>query len=100
MNLLNDTPIPSSSPLAEMAMSWVCHFNTSQYHRKGYLMLHHLAGGTIQVANLDNYNWHPQGDGNKRMAICNVHKKDYYLEVLRHKRVWIGATDKSFSITQ
>ena len=22
-------------------------------------MLHHLAGATIQVANLVNYNWHP-----------------------------------------
>ena len=26
MNLLNDTPIPSPSPLAEMAMIWLCHF--------------------------------------------------------------------------
>ena len=28
-------------------------------------MLHHLAGATIQVANLVNYNFHPQEDGNK-----------------------------------
>ena len=29
-------------------------------------MLHHLAGATIQVANLDNYNCHPQEDGKKK----------------------------------
>ena len=28
-------------------------------------MLHHLAGATIQVANLFNYNCHPQENGNK-----------------------------------
>ena len=37
-------------------MNWVGHFNfatiyTGNFHRKGYLMLHHLAGATIQVAN-------------------------------------------------
>ena len=35
------------------------------FHRKDYLMLHYLAGATIQVANLANYNCHPQeGDNN------------------------------------
>ena len=29
-------------------------------HRMGYLMLHHVAGATIQVANLVNYNCHPR----------------------------------------
>ena len=29
--------------------------HTGNFHRKGYLMLHHLAGATIQVANLVNY---------------------------------------------
>ena len=39
-----------------MAMSWSCHFivvtqrdNTGNFHRKVYLMLHHLAGTTIHV---------------------------------------------------
>ena len=33
MNLLNGTPISSPSPLAERAMSWVCHFDAvTQYN--------------------------------------------------------------------
>ena len=38
-------------------MSWLCHFNvhTGNFHIKGYLMLHLLAGATMQVANLINY---------------------------------------------
>ena len=50
-------------------MSWVCHFSvvTPCYiHAKGYLMLHHSAGATIQIANLVHYNCHPQVDGNER----------------------------------
>ena len=47
-------------------MSWVFHFNVvasfkrhaSNFHRKGYLMLQHVAGATIQVANLVNYKRH------------------------------------------
>ena len=47
-----------------MAMGWVCHFNavtqkshnetihTGNFHRKGYLMLHHLASATIQLCKL------------------------------------------------
>ena len=31
-------------------------------------MLHHLAGATIQVASLVNFNCHPEQDGNKGMA--------------------------------
>ena len=64
MTLLNDAPSSSPSSRAEMAMSWVCHFNvvtprdnaniSGNFHRKGYLMLHHLAGATIQVASLVN----------------------------------------------
>ena len=39
--------------------------HTGNFHRKGYLLLHHLAGASIQVANLVNYNCHPQEDGKK-----------------------------------
>ena len=46
-------------------MSSVCHFSnvTHRYdiHGKGYLMLHHLPGATLQVAHLVNYNCHPLG---------------------------------------
>ena len=57
--LSNDTYTPSSSPspLTEMAMSLVCHFSVETpcyIHGKCYLMLHHLAGATIQFANLVN----------------------------------------------
>ena len=50
-------------------MSSVGHFNifehhetihTGNFHREGYLMLHHLAAATKQVAKLFNYNCHPQ----------------------------------------
>ena len=65
-DLLNDTPTSSPSPLAEMAMRWVGHFSavtheahTGNFHGKVYLMLHHLAGATIQIANLVNYNCQP-----------------------------------------
>ena len=34
--------------------------HTGNFHRKGYLMLHHLVGATIQIANVVNYNCHPQ----------------------------------------
>ena len=43
-----------------MAMSWLCHFSdviglhTGNFHRNDYLMLHHLAGATIQVETLVN----------------------------------------------
>ena len=30
------------------------------FTENGHLMLHHLAGATLQVANLVNYNCHPQ----------------------------------------
>ena len=57
-------------------MGLVCHLSvvTPWYtiHRKGYLMLHHLAlaGATIQVANLIDYNCHPLEDGNETCAKC------------------------------
>ena len=35
------------------------------YHRKGYLMLHHLADAAIQIANLVNYIPSFKKDGNK-----------------------------------
>ena len=50
-------------------MGWMGHsvfhetIHTGNFHRKGYLMLHHLAGATIELANLVNYNCHPQDDG-------------------------------------
>ena len=37
------------------------------FNRKSYLMLHHLAGATIQVAYLVNYNCHPEEDGNESL---------------------------------
>ena len=48
-------------------MGWVGHFsvlppcdkNTGNFHRKGYLMLHHLAGATIQVEIIVNLKCHP-----------------------------------------
>ena len=43
--------------------------HTGNFHRKGYIMLHHLAGATIQVANLVNYNCHPLEDGNKDFTL-------------------------------
>ena len=54
--LLNDTPTSSPSPLVEMAMSWVCHFSVltvwCSIHRKGYIMLHLVAGVPIQTLRL------------------------------------------------
>ena len=48
--------------------------HTGIFHRKGYLMLHHLAGATIKVAYLVNYNCTHQEDGNKHDAIKNIFK--------------------------
>ena len=39
-------------------------------------MLHHLAGVTIQVANLVNYDCHPQADGNHQMN-SSVKQQNY-----------------------
>ena len=65
-------PTSLPSPWAEMAMSLVCHFGVATswcyIHGKGYLILHHLAGAPIQVANLVNYKCHPQDDGNKKLS--------------------------------
>ena len=36
-------------------------------------MLHHLAGATIQIANLVNYNYHPNEDGNNYISINSTH---------------------------
>ena len=63
-DLLNDTTTSSPSPQAEMTMSWFLSFQcsntmTGSFHRKGYLMLHNLAGANIHVANLVNYNRQP-----------------------------------------
>ena len=38
---------------------------TGYFHIKGYLMSHHLAGATNQVANLVKYNCHTHDNGNK-----------------------------------
>ena len=57
-------------------MGLVCHLSvvTQWYniHKKGNLMFHHLAlaGATIQVANLIDYNCHPLEDGNETLAKC------------------------------
>ena len=32
--------------------------HTGNFYRKGYLMLYHLAGATIQIANLVSYSCH------------------------------------------
>ena len=49
-------------------MRWMGHFSvvphTGNFHRKGYIMLHHLACATIQVANLVNLIAILQEDGN------------------------------------
>ena len=39
---------------------------TGNVYRKGYmyLMLHHLAGATIQVENIVNCNYYPKENGN------------------------------------
>ena len=56
-------------------MSWVRHLSDvtpwSYIHRKCYSMLHvhHLAGATIKVANLVNYNYHQLEDGNEADVI-------------------------------
>ena len=79
LNLLNDTHVASPSPLAEMAMGWCVilmlrhheTIHTGNFHRKGYLMLHHLAGATIQVANLINYD--------KKMAITTLVLKKLFI---------------------
>ena len=42
---------------------------TGNFHRKGYLMLHHLAGATIQVANLVNFNCH-SGQQLRPQGVC------------------------------
>ena len=80
--------------------------NTYRYfsQKKGYLMLHHLAGATIQVANLVNYNRHPQEDGNNRMPIERVKatrcfsllfiisrkmRKTYFLTILKICRFFL-----------
>ena len=61
-DLLNDIPGSSPSPQAGCVIFVSVHHettHTSIFHRKGCLMLHHLADATIQVANLVNYNYHP-----------------------------------------
>ena len=83
-DLLNDTPTSSLSPQAEMAMRWVCHFSadtihTGSFHRKGYLMLHHLAGATIQVANLVNY----------RPLVKSVYQKNIFLISQPNYMLWV-----------
>ena len=61
-----------------MAMRWTCHFSVMSltpndetiqvvFTERLYLMLHHLADATIQVANFVNYNCHPLDDGNDRI---------------------------------
>ena len=58
-------------------MSLVIHISVDEtihkgnFYRKGYLIIHHLAGAIIQVANLVIYNCHPLEDGNSREILQN-----------------------------
>ena len=76
MNLLNDTSISSPSPLEvigdEMDVGHHETIHTGNFHRKGYLKLHHLAGATIQVANLVNY-------------ICHLSRSKYFFLYFSYK---------------
>ena len=57
-------------------LRWLGHFSvvthTGNFHRKGYLLLHHLDGATMQVANLVNYNWNHKEDSNKFIQQIHV----------------------------
>ena len=50
--------------------------HTGNFHRKDNLTLHllNLAGATIQVANLVNYNCHPLEDGSKDITLWVTRK--------------------------
>ena len=56
-------------------------------------MLHHLAGATIQVANLVNYNCHPQEDGNQAeilyKALANMEIQISSNSISSRTIVWI-----------
>ena len=73
-SLLNDIP---NSSAASPLMSWVCHFSVltpwCNTHGKGFIMLHHLAGATLAIANLVNYNCHPFEGG----KICSFKEIDH-----------------------
>ena len=51
--------------------------HTGNFHRKGYFMLHQLAGVTIQVAILGSYNCHPYEVGNNNSCYeeADIHCK-------------------------
>ena len=50
-------------------------------------MLHYLAGATIQIANLVNYNCHPQVDGNKNEFVPKSHELvQLYFEMSSDKK--------------
>ena len=57
--------------------------HTGNFHRNGYLMLHHLAGATLQITNLVNYNCHPsrgwQHNNNVRDFLKNSILPNYNL---------------------
>ena len=89
--LLNDTPTASPS-------RWVCHLIVvtpwCNIHGKGYLMLHHLAGVTVQVANFVNYNCHPLDDGNKYWWVWTWHLDNYCISEQQRLR-WACAYAQS-----
>ena len=56
--------------------------HTTNLHKEGYLLLHHLAGATIQFANLVNYNCQEDGnqeDGNRSVKHSLGFLYSYYL---------------------
>ena len=57
--------------LAGWVILWLWHhetIHTGNLHRNDYLMLHHIAAATIQVANLVNYNCYPLDDDNRALV--------------------------------
>ena len=61
--------------------------HTGNFLRKGYLMLHHLAGVTKQVANYLNYNCQPQLKKGKPMTSVT---SDFSNKLLQNKCVRRG----------
>ena len=46
--------------------------NDPNFTERAISLLHHLAGATIQVADLVNYNCHPQEGGNYNNVLYNL----------------------------
>ena len=65
--------------------------HTGNFHRKGYLILHHLAGATVQAANLVNYNGIPQDDRSLLTYITIMSSMVIYVSKLLSARVRFGS---------